>query len=59
MTEEEVKKLEEEVEAKLEEGLTEDEAMERENQLEIDQMKDAEDKNLEKLSDNFGNGGQY
>ena len=40
-------------------GLTEDEAMEREHELEIEQMKDAEDKNLERLSDNFGNGGQY
>lgn len=40
-------------------GLTEDDAMEREHELEIDQMKDAEDKNLERLSDNFGNGGQY
>lgn len=44
---------------KCENEMTEDEALEKESDREIDQMKDAEEKNLERLSDNFGNGAYY
>jgi len=47
-----------EQEEKLE-GLSEDEAMERQHDNEVEQMQDAVEKDLEKMEQDFGNAGNY